>query len=364
MSECKRLSEISGPFMPRKISVIMPVYNAQKTLRASLNSILSQTFQDFELVIIDDGSTDSCLDILSSYNEKRIRLISLGSNHGLIYSLNLAISLSTGEYIARQDADDISHPTRLERQVYYLDRNPDKALCGTWFKTIGDVRFKRICPPIKAGEVKALLLFHSPIGHPTVMIRKSCLEKFKLDYDSDYKYAEDYDLWTKIADHFEISNIPEFLVDYRIHQNQSSEQFKNEQRETANRVRIRELHKFYPIANSDEEILHLKICNHDLRSSKEILKKAESWLLKLLEVNTKTRHYSKEAFENVISREWINICANSAPKIWSIIKYWKSPLSRNPFTDLSGGIRFCVKWLWCGYSNESEQHSVWRDETD
>jgi glycosyltransferase involved in cell wall biosynthesis len=199
-----------------KISVIMSVYNCEKYLKESVDGILSQTFSDFEFIIINDGSADKSREILESYKDSRIRLFN-NQNKGLTKSLNEAIGYSNGEYIARMDADDISLPERFEKQIKFLDANPECAMCGTWAEFIDeDGKYLRdYNTPVTDSEIKKEILFHNPFIHPSVMIRKSVFEKVGL-YDTSFRYAQDYELWTRIAIKFKTGNIPEKLLRYRL----------------------------------------------------------------------------------------------------------------------------------------------------
>jgi hypothetical protein len=203
--------------MTPKISVILPVYNAQSYLQESIDSILNQSFQDFELIMINDGSTDSSLSIMKSYTDQRIRIINQ-TNAGLPVSLNRAITQSQGQYLARQDADDISLPERLAKQVAYLDAHPQCALLGTWAQILVEKvpTDRSLSHPHLNGDIQLKLLFFNCFVHSSVMIRKSALEICGLYPEEKEKFPpEDYDLWLRIAKHWEVANLPEVLLQYR-----------------------------------------------------------------------------------------------------------------------------------------------------
>lgn len=201
-----------------KISVIMSVYNGEKFLEEAVLSVLNQTYKDFEFIIIDDGSTDSSLEMLGGFEKKdeRIRLVSR-KNKGLTPSLNEGIKLAQGEYIARMDGDDISMPERFEKQLDFLEKNKEIALCGTWAINIDENgnEIGEYKTPTTHKEIKKMILFHNPFIHPSVMIRKSVFEKVGL-YSEHFKHIEDYELWTRVLAHFKTANIQEFLLKYRI----------------------------------------------------------------------------------------------------------------------------------------------------
>jgi glycosyltransferase involved in cell wall biosynthesis len=199
------------------ISVIMPVYNAELYVGKSIDSILNQTYKDFEFIIINDGSTDKSLEIIKSFSDPRIKIIS-HTNKGIIYSLNEGMAVSKGKYIARMDADDISLIDRFEKQISFLETNPTIAMCGTWAEVINDsglVTGSYEHPPINSVSIRSYILWHNPFIHPTVMMRRDIFKNTDW-YDSRFKHAEDYELWTRIVFNHDVANIPEKLLQYRI----------------------------------------------------------------------------------------------------------------------------------------------------
>jgi glycosyltransferase involved in cell wall biosynthesis len=185
-----------------KITVLMPVYNGAKYLKEAIDSVLSQTFRDFEFLIIDDGSTDSSVEIIKSYNDQRIRLEQNDKNFGLIYSLNKGIDLTKNKYIARMDADDISLPDRLKIQFEFMESHFDIAVSGVYTITIGKVNGHTNKFFTEPEDIKANLLFNTSLEHPSVIIRKEILQKYNLFYNENFKHSEDFDLWERISPKF------------------------------------------------------------------------------------------------------------------------------------------------------------------
>lgn len=203
--------------MTPKISVLLPAYNAEDYLQESIESILAQTFEDFELIIINDGSTDQSLDIMLSFDDPRIRIINQ-PNAGLPVALNTGIKLSRGTYLARQDADDISLPNRLAEQVKYLDEHSHCALLGSWADIISDntLTDRYLRHPHLNGDIQIKLFFFNCFVHSSVMIRKSAMNQTGLYPEEKEKFPpEDYDLWLRIAKNFEVANLPQTLLLYR-----------------------------------------------------------------------------------------------------------------------------------------------------
>lgn len=202
--------------MKPKVSVIMAVYNGEKYLRDAIDSILGQTFTDFEFIIVDDASTDRTPEVVASYGDPRIRYVRNDSNIRPGASANRGIELSAGEYIARLDGDDVSLPERLARQVAFMDANPDVAVCGTWARKIdprGNVT-DDIRKPV-GKELEYDFWRPSPLLHSAAMIRASHLGDLR--YDPAAIHVEDYDLWLGLQKNHRLDNLPEFLTLYRIH---------------------------------------------------------------------------------------------------------------------------------------------------
>jgi glycosyltransferase involved in cell wall biosynthesis len=202
-----------------KVSVVMSVHNEERYVSKAIQSILEQTFDDFEFIIIDDGSTDGTTEILSNYQQKdtRIRVLRHQSKKGLAQSLNEGIRIARGRYIARMDADDISLPTRLEKQVAFLDMHPEVGLVGTLCYEVdeNDVIVRKWSLPSSTSDVRKALLDLNPLVHTSVMVRKEVFDEIGY-YNETLQYSQDYELWLRIARQYEIANLPEPLVMLRV----------------------------------------------------------------------------------------------------------------------------------------------------
>jgi glycosyltransferase involved in cell wall biosynthesis len=213
--------------MNPKVSVVMAVYNGERYLREAIESILNQTFTDFEFIIIDDSSTDATRKIILSFTDPRIQLLANESNVGLTASLNRGLSIARGEYVARMDCDDISLPERLARQVAYLDRNPDVGACGTWAFDI-DERGKVIGQrETITGDDLDKFYWRTSLIHSAAMFRFA--PGRSLRYDTTMTYAQDYDLWLRIRGQQKLRNLPEYLLSYRVHGESISDRNYDEQ---------------------------------------------------------------------------------------------------------------------------------------
>ncbi len=300
------------------VTVLMPVYNGEKYLREAIESILKQTFTDFEFLIINDGSTDSSKEIILNYDDKRIRYVENEKNIKLIDTLNKGISLARGMYIARMDCDDISLPKRLEKQVKFMEQNPEIGICGTWVKTFGENIKSTVWKyPIDYNAIKSNLLFNSLLAHPSVMFRLSVINDNKLRYNSEFKHAEDYALWVEAISYTKIVNIPKCLLDYRIHNEQVTKKYANIKVESANKVRASMLLKIMPDATKEEINFHLLLASNLYNKSHIDLSKVLSWFSKLLQSNKETKYLNEKAFKKVLSEIFVEICiANRNITMW------------------------------------------------
>jgi glycosyltransferase involved in cell wall biosynthesis len=217
------------------VSVLLPVYNGEPYLAAALESILRQDHNHLEIVAIDDGSTDRSLEILERYRKADGRIsIRSRENRGLIATLNEGLALASGELVARMDADDVSYPTRLSRQVALFQEQPQLALCGTGVDTlIGDRIVRgRPSPIYRQGSMRILSMFFTIFIHSTVVLNRKQIPEDMLIYDAGYPHAEDFDLFRRIADRFPARMIDEALVAYRIHGDSVTSKHQRQMRQT------------------------------------------------------------------------------------------------------------------------------------
>lgn len=231
---------ISADLMPL-ISVILPVFNAEEYLSEAIQSILDQTFPYFELILINDGSTDDSLDILTHFCQRDSRLILISrQNKGLVTTLNEGIDLARGMWIARMDADDVSLPDRFARQLKWLE-DTGADICGTWVRLHG-LSNQRILKHAQADSaIKMEMLFGTPFAHPSVMVKTECMRRLK--YDNKWEKCEDYDLWERGARAgWRMCNVPEILLLYRQHDFQTSQKFAIHQLELTQSIRRRYWH--------------------------------------------------------------------------------------------------------------------------
>jgi glycosyltransferase involved in cell wall biosynthesis len=227
------------------VTVVLPVYNAVDYLADAIESILNQTLKDIELLIVNDGSTDSSMEIVHKYAslDPRISIVENPVNMGLIKTLNVALKHAKGKYIARQDSDDISLPHRLQTQLDFLEDNPDCVMAGSAIVQIDKTGkiFARRKVLTSDGAIRSMMLLYSGLLGPTIMMRNEVIQSNHLEYDLDMLHAEDYDFYCRLSRLGRVANIPEPLYKYRLHGESVSDKNLDLQEETASRISYREI---------------------------------------------------------------------------------------------------------------------------
>ncbi len=221
-----------------RISVLMSVYNGERYLRAAVDSILAQTFGDFECIIVDDGSTDSTPAVLGGFKDQRLRVIRNDSNLGLTRSLNRGMEVARSPLIARMDSDDICHPCRLETQWNHMGRHPELGVLGTAYHNIGrDGRpFLKTSFSGEHGFLMWYLMFQNPIAHPTVLMRTELVREAG-GYRAEMRFAQDLDLWLRLGTRTRLSNLSEPLLQLRHHAHSITSLHLHEQQSICARIR-------------------------------------------------------------------------------------------------------------------------------
>ncbi len=214
-----------------EVTVLLSVYNGEKYLREAIDSIRNQTFEDFEFLIVNDGSTDRTAEILQSYDDPRIKIVDNAKNIGLTKSLNIGLRMARGEYIARMDADDVSAPERLQREVDFLETHRDYAVVGTFARILNEYSevISLMDRPIEDALIREFFRRDNGIAHGSAMIRMKCLLDVDF-YDESIARAQDYDLWLRLSEKYKLANIPEYLYMWRKHDEQIEAKHIREQK--------------------------------------------------------------------------------------------------------------------------------------
>lgn len=319
------------------ISILMPVYNGEKYLQEAIESILNQTYDHFEFIIINDGSIDRTEEIILSYTDSRIIYVKNETNLQIVESLNKGISIAKGKYIARMDSDDISLPTRLEKQYLFMEKHKSIDITGTWSKTFGNSNYV-LRPLTDDCEIKAKLFFDSPFIHPSVMFKASSLSHFR--YTKQYNKAEDYALWIEMSSTATFANLPEILLMYRLHETQTRQQHKELQHDIAHHLRLSMIQQSLNIQPSEAEShLHYSISNFlpvDLFN-------LENWFLKLSNTNHRIRVIDTSCFDTFLGKvifQQFRIKKFSLPSILQFII--KSRMKKAIF---QAGLYYLSSWL-------------------
>jgi glycosyltransferase involved in cell wall biosynthesis len=313
-----------------KVSVIMAVYNGEKYLSEAVESILGQTFGNFEFIIINDGSTDRSPNIIEGYwiRDKRIIVISQ-ENTGLAAALNRGLVVAKGKYIARMDADDISLPQRFEKQIAFMEKHEEIGLCGTWIENFGANGSTSVRLPTDPEIIRCTLLFGFCIAHPSVMIRKDVLDAHSLAYNSEYRYGQDYDFWERFSRCSKLANIPEVLLRHRHHLERATTLNWVEQAQAGIDIRRRQIEALGLNPSHDDIVLHQRLGMRGHEVSREYVSRVERWLLILKNANRAARAYSEKAFSRVLAGYWFSVCkANQCLGPWIWLKLAASPLTR------------------------------------
>ena len=306
-----------------KVSLILAVRNGMPYLPEAIKSLLAQTFSDFELILIDDASTDGSLDYLQSLSDPRIRLQRNQRQKGLAASLNIGLDLAQGEYIARMDADDISLPRRLERQVAYLQTHPELSICGSWARTFGEGKEQLWRYPEQDAQIKAEMIFASVLVHSSVMMRASHVKEHIVRYDESQPAAQDYALWAELQDRVKFANLPQVLLRYRLHPQQMGGRKGGLQQQVADRVREEQLARFGFSVSEEDRTLHHRVARWDFANGLEALPAIEGWLLRLFEANMSSAFLDSDALGRTLERRWWAACraqSRQGLQAWTMYK--------------------------------------------
>jgi glycosyltransferase involved in cell wall biosynthesis len=289
------------------VTVLMPVYNAELFLREAIDSILNQTFTDFEFVIINDGSTDASEEIIKSYNDPRIAYDKNESNLKLIATLNKGLAIAKGKYIARMDADDISMPTRLQLQFELMEKNGDIGLCGTWFDNFKGTEITgsaRYSPDHETICFKHLYQIH--LSHGTCMFRSSVLKNHSLYFNSDFLHAEDYELWSRISMFTKLANVQQVLYKVRQHENEVSHKYAHIQEANSYRVKTRLFNTMGIDITIGELDLLRDIAYQNYELTDKFSQQTKALLEKLLGARDFEAFFSRPFYETRLAELWFN----------------------------------------------------------
>ena len=296
--------------MPEKtpvVSVVMPVYNTRAYIGAAIESVLRQSFRDFEFLIYDDCSTDGSAGVIRGFKDPRIRLIESKRNLGYLPHLNEGLRIARGKYIARMDSDDVSAPGRLQKQVDFMERNPGVGACGTAAVTMGAGLPRRMGVETDDARIRCKLLFANQLIHPTAMLRASLIREKKLEYRQGVYFSEDYQMWVEIAGCARLANLPGVLLKYRLRPNQVRDLYHTDQYRNWHRIITPQIEKLGIHPTKKDLIIHCAtVFNADCGPDD-----ARRWFVKLDDANRSAKIYPTDLFSDVLSERWSSLCLRS-----------------------------------------------------
>lgn len=324
------------------VSVVIPVYNGEGYVSDAIASILAQSFRDFELILIDDASTDRSLDILRSYDDPRVRVARNDVNLGLAGTHNRGLDLARGRYTAMLDHDDWSYPDRLAGQVAFLDQHEDYVLVGGWAEIMdaqGRTTRRQKRYPLSAEEIQAGLLFRCCLFHPSIMARTQIMREHR--YRDGFAISDDFDLFVRLSRSYRLGNLPRVLVRHRRHQSRTSEQkahLKKGDNLTIFRGQLTELGVPFNEVDLERHYLLSQMRTLGVRPDARYLDWADQWLGRLHAANKETARYPEPAFSQTLRRAWLSVCWHAFDRVgWSTWKrYYRSPLSQGVWSIVGG----------------------------
>lgn len=329
------LNKIKKP----EVSILMPVFNGDKYIKESIISIIEQSYDNFEFIIIDDGSTDNTYPIIEQYAKKdsRIRFFRNNKNIGLSASLNLGLKLACTSLIARMDADDVAHPQRLSRQYEFMKTHPEISVCGCALQLYESPEIVWH-PPRAHQEIVTKMLFESSIFHPTVLFRKEIVFKQHGGYAPEFYSAQDYDLWQRLSEspNVRFANLPEVLLLYRNHPHVDRSTYKIKQQQLANLVRFRQLKRLKLDPNEHELACHKAIsCPKLTLLTPSDLKGCRSWIDRIESANNKYKAFPALYLSKELEKRWLNLCLQVSHQSLSVpLDYIKGRHQSKPLDNI------------------------------
>lgn len=288
------------------LSVVVPTYNAAQYVAEAVSSVLSQDFTDFELLLIDDGSTDDTTSVVSQFvYDPRIRILRNERNMGLIATLHRAYSECRAPLIARMDADDICMPDRFSRQVAFLGDHPEVSILGGAIRFFGNVAPNVFVFPSLHADIHPAMLFYCPLAHPALMFRRELLDQGLIHYDDAFRYAEDYHLWSRLLLKVKAANLPETVLNYRLHAKQVSSDSSDKQYAASLHVR-RQIFLECGLVPTDEEVaLHESVILERPLACADYLLALAAWFLRLEAAALQSGYFDVDALYNLLKTKFL-----------------------------------------------------------
>jgi len=328
------------------VSVNMVVFNGERFIGEAIQSILDQTYTHFELIIMDDGSTDNTNIIVNSFSDPRIQFITSEKNNGIVHARNTALDISKGDYIAILDADDISLPDRLEVEVSFLESNPEFGLVGGRAELIdenGEGLNKLQSLSLTSEATQVHLLFKNCFTHSTVMYRRKELTKY--NFNANVPGSEDYDVIVKIGSQTKIKNLPDIVSKYRVHDNNISKKSKVIEKNNS-QIISDQLHLLGLNPSKKELKIHFQLTKKTEHDNFQRLSDTATWLDSLFISNQTKEIYPEPEFYNRVAGYWFNIFNNVEMHNLELFgKYIKSPILKHSNRQIINHFKYFIKCL-------------------
>lgn len=319
-----------------RVTAFIPAYNRERFIAAAVRSVLEQRYTDFELLVVDDGSTDRTADIVAGFDDPRVRLERNAANQGIPYTRNRGLELARGEYLAILDSDDLMLPQRLAAQVAFLDRHPQHAAVGSWSRMVdagGAALAGTKRQPVGDAEVRSHLLFRCCLNNRTVTARTAVLREF--GYRAEFPRCQDYDLLVRVAEGHRLANLPRVLVLGRRHPGQYTGGTEALGRERKQRIAAWQLERLgvsYDAADLDRHYALARLGRLGISPDAAWMDWCEDWLGRLDTANRRAQRYPRAAFRAVLGVLWFKACRRVPD---GRRRFLRSPLQRAAYRNLA-----------------------------
>jgi glycosyltransferase involved in cell wall biosynthesis len=293
-----------------RVSVVMLAYNVERFLSEAIESVLQQTYPHFELIVVDDGSTDATLSIAQTYRTKdeRVIVVKNEQNSGVVLSRNRAAAIATGTYLAVLDGDDVMSPDRLEAQVSFMETHVGVGMVASWLYLIDETgqQIGSWQNDLPSNVARATLLFKNCFAHSSVLFRREVLPEPM--YQSAFLLAEDYDLYTRIDPTYQLVTLRAFLVSHRKRTGSLTDERRIELGGFIDQIYRNQLRALSIVPTDEELMVHRARHQGEASGVTDFLMKKERWLTKLVEANNQYKSYVPSAFDRVVGEKWFEAC--------------------------------------------------------
>jgi len=319
-----------------ELSIVLPVFDRERYIGETLKSLINQTYRDFELIIVDDASTDASLQIARSFDDPRIRIITNDRNRGIAFSRNRGLQEASGRFVAPFDSDDIALPDKFRKQTDFLKQYPEFGMVGSWARMIdenGRLLRRNWKLNAKPERIPAIMLFRNYFVQSSVVIRSEAIPAG--GYVENFDLGEDYRMWIEIAEKYKTYNLPEYLILYRLHT-------QNIMKSDAWKVMkydqqiFQYLFRRLEIKTDDQVFSALfNIKNSEMIRDMNQLSEIEKLLMMILQQNAKLKLYDQRQLSKEVFNRWMKCCYKSRTHFWaSINKFLSSPLTVDLYKSL------------------------------